>query len=462
MAEWHEDPLMRDYPSGRVPAEGHYGGWSALMIWSGTLISLPLIMAGLATGANMSLPMSATVFFGAYAVLGMMGGMVAYVGGQTHLSTFILTRITFGRLGAWLATLIIAATLFLWFGIQINLLAERLQYAISDITGHLLPLRFLRIITTLLISSTAIVGIVAVHVMSLIGVIYLIGLLSIPLILFFLDSGIEFMSLVDQHQPRTTITISGAISLLIAQKAFLAALTADIGRFTESGIKAGFSTFCAFAIVAPLVAMCAVILAAITGESSFLGALSVTGWGLAAISLLMMASWTSADTVLYIGALSIAGVLKRHRKWIVTLSCSILLTLWIAFQLNGQDPDQFLPFDWQQIAGILLSPMAATIVVAYLYDRTIYEKADHIRSRMMKPLTLTVWLSGVLIGLATLPQESGGLEIFKLSSIAVIDSYLSASLIALILFTIKHALTGSIFKADWDRQNVSLEIDNDE
>ena len=70
-----------------------------------------------------------------------------------------------------------------------------------------------------------------------------------------------------------------------------------------------------------------IALVIISGEKELTEIMYVAGWGVPAMIVLMIATWTTNDTNLYLSSLSLTAVFEKYRKWQVTTVCAIIGTI---------------------------------------------------------------------------------------------------------------------------------------
>ena len=123
-----------DYSMSRVPDAGKKAVWKVTMVRLGGISCLPVLMLGAQLGFGMTFWESFwAVFFGSV-ILQVIGWLVGRIGSKEGLSTSLLARWSgFGSKGSSLIGIVLAVSLFGWFGIQNSVFAGGLL----QITGVL-------------------------------------------------------------------------------------------------------------------------------------------------------------------------------------------------------------------------------------------------------------------------------------------------------------------------------------
>ena len=119
--------MFNDYAQVQVPPEKGVSGWHIGLIYIGIGLALPAFLLGSRVGASLGLTQGMLAIVASGVILTLVGGVTGAIGARVRLSTYMITQITFGRMGANVINLLIAATIAGWFGIIIHMFARSLD-----------------------------------------------------------------------------------------------------------------------------------------------------------------------------------------------------------------------------------------------------------------------------------------------------------------------------------------------
>lgn len=114
--------------------ENEKQGWFKLtMVWTAGIIALVATALGGALGSGMSLNQAILASATGAFILAILNAFSGFVGNKTGLSTGMISTFALGRYGALLVSLIIAVSLFGWFGVQLDLFGSSLYTVIDSV-----------------------------------------------------------------------------------------------------------------------------------------------------------------------------------------------------------------------------------------------------------------------------------------------------------------------------------------
>src|SRR5699024_8436895 len=115
---WRSTMTKTDYEHGVVPQEQRRGWFALTMVWIAIGIDLSGAFLGIELAAGMDFgPAIGAIILGSV-VLGVLAIGTSYIGAKTGLSTAMISRIVFGRIGGSLLSLVLAISLLGWFAVQ--------------------------------------------------------------------------------------------------------------------------------------------------------------------------------------------------------------------------------------------------------------------------------------------------------------------------------------------------------
>ena len=107
-----------DYAVRPVPEEKRIGWALQGLIWSGTMFCIPVFSVGGTLAASMDTSSFLTALFVGTVVIALVGLLNGAIGARTHLTSGFNARFALGAAGGKIFSLILAVSLFGWFGYQ--------------------------------------------------------------------------------------------------------------------------------------------------------------------------------------------------------------------------------------------------------------------------------------------------------------------------------------------------------
>ena len=178
-----------------------------------------------------------------------------------------------------------------------------------------------------------------------------------------------------------------------------------------------------FAYPALLILTGTVALAA--GENDFMQVLLMLEFGGLAILLLFLSTWTTNDTNVYTGALSVNLFLPKFRRWKIAAAVGVFGTIFAVLGIF----EEFM--DWLILSGNLFGPLAGVYVADYWLNQKRYAQLDNIPS--YRAPQLVAWAVGIVVGLSTTAHDSMGFELMSITTVPMLDGILAAALVQVIL-----------------------------
>lgn len=347
-----------DYPLDHVPKDERKGLISLSAVLLGLVFFAGTMWAGAEVSAAMGFQEMLTAMVVGHIILGAYVALLCAISADAGLTTVLLARYSFGRVGAKWADLLLGGTQVGWFGVTIPMVAIPTATYLGLESAAMVSA--LVLIWGLLHMSTAYFGYDGMEKLSYVAVPFLVivGLLSI------------FLAVGD----------AGGIDGLLAQTggemSFGLAVTIVVGTFISAGTQA--PNWARFAINSR-VAFWAGLIAFLVGNSFLFLSGAVGGavydvtpsgdlyevlvaQGLATVGLiaLILNIWTTNDNAAY--AFSVAGAeafeFDRKRPFVIA-GCLIGILLALA----GADG---LLIPWLGLLGQYIPPLGAIIIADFL------------------------------------------------------------------------------------------------
>ncbi|MFC4078006.1 cytosine permease [Salinithrix halophila] len=412
--------LDKDYARQPVPY-GKRRGWLPLaLIWLAMGIDLSAVVLGAALINGMTLNQAILAITAGSVILGVIGAFCSYVGSKTGLSTAMINRFTFGEKGAYLVILVMSVAVFGWFGVTAGFFGQSAHAVLQSVFGIEIPPRWLALIGGLLMTATAAIGYKAIEKLSMISVPLMVGfLLSMLGVLITRESLAPIFSM----PPKETMGLGTAISLVVGAYIIGCAQSPDVARWAKTSRDAALSGFFGFLVGNSLMMFVAAFLSRLTGTEDVIQILLSFGWGAIAVTLLVLAQWTTNDNNMYCVGLNLSVLFKNVPKITLTIIAGLAGTMLAFLGIYGKFVDFLL----------LLSPFAAPVAGIYLCEYFLVNRSKFqfafLAEREIVAVrwqSLLVWGLATMIAFATTPMTDGGLGWFTLTHVSTLDGLLSA------------------------------------
>lgn len=405
--------MKNDYAREAVPMNERKAWFSISLVWIAVGIDLSAMLFGAELGKGMAFQDALWAVLIGSAILGILAAFCAYVGAVTGLSTSMIARFTFGISGAKLVSLFMAISLLGWFGVQAGFFAENADAAIDGALGLNVPIPLLAAVGGILMMTTAVIGYKAIEKLSSWSVPLLLILVLAAVGLAIHQFGTSKLSAPVQN----VFTFGMAVSLVISIFVVGATISPDISRWARTRKDAVLASFFGFFFGNSFMIIIAMILSRIMDESSLTTIMITVGLGVPGILVLILAQWTTNTSNAYSSGLSLSVIFTKTSKVTLTLIAGILGTLLAVLGIYGH----FI--DFLTIMTMFISPIGGVYTASYYIGGLgLFRKEN---DKQFKILPLLAWALGTLISWLTM-EGPIGLELFTLTSIPSLDSFLIA------------------------------------
>lgn len=415
--------VRNDYPRQPVPLADRRGWLIIALVWVGLGTDLAGAFVGVYLASGQTVMNALGALFIANILLGLIGGLLSYIGGKTGLSTVMLSRFVFGEVGSRIIGFALFLTMLGFFGIQAGLFGESARYVFQEVFGLDLPSPWLAFIGGLLMTVTAAIGFYAIERLSMVAV---------PLMIFLLASLIGRITAISpenwllvEPQGGITLGMGSAISLVIGSWIGACIISPDVARWAKSSRDAFLSGFVGLCLGNTFMIGTTIIMTRITGAEDVIQVMVSIGWGIWAAIILILAQWTTNDNTLYSGGLALTNLFRSTPKWMLTVAIGLIGSILAYFQFH----ESVIPY--MNILATIFSSVAAIYLVEYFLLNQGRFLFVFVQQKKLAPIYITAILSWVIassIGLMTMPEEEGGLGLFTLTGASGVDAFLVAAI----------------------------------
>lgn len=374
-------PMDHDFSLEAVPQANRNGFLKMFVLMLGFTFFSASMLAGGTLGQGLPFSHFIWAVLAGNLILGLYTGSLAYISAKTGLSTHLLTRYAFGEKGSYLSSFLLSITQIGWFGVGVVMFALPVQ----KVTG--MNLWVLIILSGILMTATAYLGIRALTVLSFIAVpaIVVLGGASVFRAADTVG-GIEgFMS----YQPAETMSIAAALSVCIGSFVSGGTLTPDFARFSQTRKIAVVSTVIAFFIGNSLMFIFGAVGVIAVGQSDISEVMFTQGLIIPAIIVLGLNIWTTNDNSLYASGLGFSNITKLPKSKLVIFNGIIgtVFSLWLYENFIG----------WLSFLNLTLPPIGAILLSDYFFvNKGSYPNFKEKLFRAVNWNAITAWAAGVL------------------------------------------------------------------
>ncbi|MGK5551947.1 purine-cytosine permease family protein [Actinomadura kijaniata] len=381
--------LDEDFPLERVPQSARYSWFNVAVQRFGQLSDLTQFLLGATLGAGLSFWGAFWAFTLGSVILEVVCVFVGVAGMREGLSTSVLARWTgFGRYGSTLIGLVIAVSLFGWFGVQTAVFAQGLH----SLAGGP-PLWAWALITGLGVTVLVLKGFRAMGWTAFVTVPAFLGLAG-----WAMSVQISRHSLGDLvASPPFGEAMSVATGATIVAGSYIvgAVTTPDMTRFNRTTGDVVKQTLVGISLGEYVLGLAGVLLAYAVKTSDVVAIITASS-GVAGVVILVSATVKINNWNLYSAALGLINAVEsllkiRLNRVAVTVGIGVLGSVLAAAGIL----ERFA--DFLTVLGVLTPPIAGIMVAEYFVARRWRPVLDASRATGRLPETEPGWVPATLV-----------------------------------------------------------------
>ncbi|MGW1006581.1 purine-cytosine permease family protein [Streptomyces sp. NPDC002520] len=388
----------QDYPLERVPRSARYPWFNVALQRFGQLSDLTQFLLGATLGAGLSFWGAFWAFTLGSVILEIVCIFVGIAGQREGLSTSVLVRWTgFGRYGSTLIGLVIAVSLFGWFGVQTAVFAAGLHSIVPS-----LPLWTWCLICGLGVTALVLRGFRSMGWTAAVTVPAFLGLAGWSMTVQISRHSIG--DLVASAPFGAHISVATGATIVAGSYILGAVVTPDMTRFNRNAGDVVKQTVVGISLGEYVLGLAGVLLAYAV-KSSDLIAIITSSSGVIGVIVLVSATVKINNWNLYSAALGLINAAEslfrvRLNRVAVTVVIGVLGSLAAAAGIL----DRFV--DFLTILGVLTPPVAGIMVAEYFLVKKWRPQLDASRAagRLPEtepawvPATAAIWITSTVIG----------------------------------------------------------------
>lgn len=412
-----------DFERGSVPSSERRSWISIAAVWIAIGIDLSGAFLGIELAAGMEFWPAITATIVGSLLLGILAMACAYVGAATGLTTAMLSRAVFGKIGGSILALAMAISLVGWFAVQAGFFGSNAKVAMAELTGLDWPVHIFTVIGGILMLLTAVWGYRSISRLSTLAVPLLLVLLLVGVIVAFATRGATELF----TQAPAIFTFGGAVSLVMGIFVLGVVSAPDMARWAKTPKQAMAAGFFGFFFGNSIIIIVAIVLSKVLNETELMTMFFMLGLGGVAVVVLILAQWTTNTINVYSAAISFSAITKRFSRTTLTIVGGVL---GIVIAVLGA-ADWFITFILA--IGVIIAPFGGVYLATYFANRQHVRFGHGSDVPRLSILPVTAWIIGIVVALLTSqPADGIGFGVLTLTTISALDGLLVAFVVALI------------------------------
>lgn len=351
--------IDHDYSVSPVGAEGKKGFWSMLVIMMGFTFYTGTMLTGGQLGTSLTFKALVTVLLIGDLILGTYTALLSYMSAKTSLSTHLIARYSFGKVGSYFVSGILGITQVGWFGVSVVMLALPISKVLN------LPLWPVIIVLGIMMTASAYFGVKSLAILSFIAVpaIAVLGCYSTGISLSEVGG---FGGLANMTEV-SSLSMTAALGMVIGSFISGGTLTPDFTRFSKTPKIAVISTIAAFFVGNIMMFAFGAIGGLATGLPDISDVMIAQGLVVPGLIILGLNIWTTNDNTIYAASLAFSNITGVEKKKLVIINGIIATAFSVILYNNFTSLLSFL-------SGFIPSFGAILIADFFVVQRKAYDE----------------------------------------------------------------------------------------
>lgn len=347
--------------------------WYSLAgIWFGGIVSVPALLIGSTLIAALSFNTSIWAGLIGFSFVVLFMSFLSMAAVERRKATVALASSSFGENGAKIiVALVIGLSTLGWFGIQSNIAGASFSKILLEMGGPDIPIWATSVFWGIIMVLTAVFGFKYLKWLNYIAVPAIVLLLTYGLVITFKTH--SFQEILD-FKPASKMPFLQAIGLTIGFISVGGVISPDYNRFAATKRDAVLGSI--FGIIPSALCLLAIgaILAITQGTYDIVEIFSSLGFPFFAMSILILATWTSNVMNIYSSGLAFNDLFKLSdtSRSKTTLMVGIVGILLAAIGILSH----FMSFI--TLLTITITPIAGVMISDYYIAKTYQQKAQKI------------------------------------------------------------------------------------
>lgn len=342
--------------------------WLSLAsIWFGGIVSVPSLLIGSTLIASLSFGTSLLAGIIGFCFVVFFMSLLSIAAVEQRKSTVALASSSFGKTGANIIVgLVIGLSTLGWFGIQSNIAGASFSKILAEMGGINVPAWISSIFWGIIMVLTAVFGFKYLKWLNYIAVPAIVLLLLYGLVITFQDHSFQQIT---NYAPKESLSLLRAIGFTIGFISVGGVISPDYNRFATTKKDAILGSV--IGIIPSALSLLAIgaILAITQGTYDIVEIFSALGFPFFAMTILILATWTSNVMNIYSSGLAFTNLLSltESSRSKVTLLVGFAGIILAAIGIINH----FMSFI--SILTITITPIAGVMISDYFITKTFKE-----------------------------------------------------------------------------------------
>ncbi len=386
MEEKIELEKHNEFENEAVPTSQRKSLWTMIIIMAGFATFSATIWTGAEIASSFNLGMLILVSLVGNILLTFYIASLAYLGGETGLSTHSLNRRAFGKYGFYLPSMLAMLAQLGWFGVGVMMFVGPIMTVIDNTTNisatGISIIQWTIILSSgALMISTAFLGVRALKWVSIIAV-PLVLVFGISMMILSLTSSLG--SSWGTGKVTGDMSFTTAVGLVFATFVSGGTLAPDFVRWSKNGKEAAISVILAFLIVSTMMLLFGGFAYYGTGSSDLSDALYIMGLAPIAVIVLGANIWTTNDNGLYTQGLAASSMNGLNKRWNIIILGTIGTLLAPVFN------NHFITF--LNILNLMLPGIGIVLIINGFWIK------ENNEDEMFSTKAIVSWALGLIVG----------------------------------------------------------------
>jgi len=361
--------------------------WYSLAgIWFGGIVSVPALLVGSTLIASLSFNTALLAGFIGFSFVVLFMSFLSIAAVEKRKATVSLAASSFGVNGAKLIVgLVIGFSTLGWFGIQSNIAGASFSKILIQMNGPEIPVWISSVFWGIIMVLTAVFGFKYLKILNYIAVPAIVLLLAYGVIITFKTH--SFQEILS-FRPQEKIPLLQAIGFTIGFISVAGVISPDYNRFAATKKDAILGSILGIIPSALCLLAIGAILAITQGTYDIVEIFSSLGFPFLAMSILILATWTSNVINVYSSGLAFNNLfnLSDASRSKTTLFVGLVGVLLAAIGILSH----FMNFI--SILTITITPIAGVMISDYSISKTYQEAPKKVNWK-----GIISWISGIAI-----------------------------------------------------------------
>jgi cytosine permease len=368
--------------------------WYSLAgIWFGGIVSVPALLVGSTLIASLSFNYSIWAGLIGFSFVVLFMSLLSIAAVEKRKATVSLAASSFGVKGAKLIVgLVVGLSTLGWFGIQSNIAGASFSKILVEMNGPEIPVWVSSVFWGVIMVLTAVFGFKYLKWLNYVAVPAIVLLLAYGLFIVFQEH--SFQEILN-FKPSEPMPLLQAIGFTIGFISVGGVISPDYNRFAATKKDAILGSI--FGIIPSALCLLAIgaILAITQGTYDIVEIFSSLGFPFFAMSILILATWTSNVMNVYSSGLAFNDLfnLSTAARSKTTLFVGLIGILLAAIGILSH----FMSFI--SLLTITITPIAGVMISDYFISKTYQETPENINWK-----GVFSWISGVVVMLVMTSQ----------------------------------------------------------